>query len=312
MTEVGRFFDAVLYNEADQAEVQTRFRREGVLYEVGNRLVVGAPGGMFVSVNTGEAMVNGFWYKNTASLNLAVGNNTSGSTRTDRVVLRLDRNNNTLSAALVVGTPGAGVPALTQNAVVWEMPLASIVIPTGTTAAITAGMITDVRTYSQMVQYGLEVADGVLGYSHLTNGAVSNLLLNYKAATDLFSASTITGSVQTDLVAAQNFTVNTGCTALLIALQISGQDAGTTVAGIGISILIDGTTRYGIAPAHKSAATSVAANGGAILIPGLTAGVHSVKPQIFSTATITANFYLRAATQPNIEWLSMQVLEFRR
>jgi hypothetical protein len=221
MTELGRFFDTVSYGEADQAEVQNRFRREGVLFEVDNKLAVGAPGSMFVSVGTGEAMVEGFWYKNTAALNLAVASNTSGSTRVDLVVLRLNRVANTLVAAIVMGTPGAGTPALTQVVGgTWEFPLASITVPTATTSAITAGMLADLRTYSVQAKYAQEIADGIVGYSHLVNGAVTNLLLNYRAATDLYSGGSIPALTITNLIAAQNFTVSVGCTALRLSVEI--------------------------------------------------------------------------------------------
>ena len=152
MTEVARFFDAQSYSEGDQAEVQARFRSTGVLIDVASRLVVSAPGGMFVSIAPGEAMVEGFWYKNTAALQLAVGNNTSGSTRYDRVVLRLSRTGNTLNAAVVVGTVGAGAPpALTQIVGgIWELPLAVITVPTGV-GAILPNMITNNPVYTNML-----------------------------------------------------------------------------------------------------------------------------------------------------------------
>lgn len=158
MAEVARFFDTVSYSEADQAEVQNRFRSTGVLYEVAGQLLVSAPGGMFVRVATGEAMVEGFHYKNTANLSLAIAANASGSTRIDRVVLRLNRTANTLVAAIVQGTPGAGAPALTQVAGgTYEFPLAQVSVATGT-LAITGAMITDQRVYSKALTSGAEVA----------------------------------------------------------------------------------------------------------------------------------------------------------
>lgn len=147
MTEVARFFDSTSYGEADQAEVQSRFRPTGVVGEAGSRLAVSAPGGLFVRVADGEAIVEGFWYKNTSNLDLAVSNNTSGSTRHDRVVLRLNRTTNELKVVVVQGTPGVGVPALVQIVGgTWDFPLAILTIPTGT-LAITPVMVSDQRTY---------------------------------------------------------------------------------------------------------------------------------------------------------------------
>lgn len=160
MTETARFFDSVLYGEADQAKVQSRFRDTGVLKEVANALVVLAPGSMFVQVAAGEAMVQGFHYENTAPLSLAIAANSSGSTRIDVVALRLNRTANTLAAVIIQGTPGSGAPTLTQvDGGNWELPLAQISIATGT-LAITSGMITDQRVYSKRLTSGDEMVLG--------------------------------------------------------------------------------------------------------------------------------------------------------
>lgn len=176
MTETGRFFDAVSYTEADQAEVQRRFRADGVLGEVAGLLAVGVPGGLFVSVAAGEAMVQGFWYKNTVSKNLAIAANVSGSTRIDRVVLRLLRTSNSLTSVVVQGTPGGGLPAITQ--VVggdWDYPLATVTVPTATTTVVTAAMLADVRTYS----YTLNSSDPVNGEMLTTaKGAYKSLVID--------------------------------------------------------------------------------------------------------------------------------------
>lgn len=314
MAEISRFFDAASYSEADQAEVQNRFRSTGVIGGIGAALVVGAPGGMFVSVGAGEAMVEGFWYKNTATLNLPVSSNTSGLSRTDLVVLRLDRVSNTLSAAVVEGTPGAGTPILTQLAgTVWEIALATITIPTGTTSAITAGMLADLRTYSRTVRNLRDIADGVVGYDALINGAVTNLLLNYKAATDLFTGGSLgAASTYNNIIAAQSFTVSQGALFLIVSVQLSlymtnasGGNASST------HIIVDGTTRYMLAPGHNASLSGLGAQGGTIIIPAPSAGAHTIGVQDYSSASKT-QVWLRAATQPGYEGAAMQVLEIRR
>lgn len=143
MAEVGRFFDGVSYTEADQAEVQKRFRRNGVVLEAGNALAVSAGGAgvMTVIVQTGEAFVEGFHYKNDATKTLAIGNNLSGSTRIDRVVLHLDRSGNSVVAQILVGTPGAGAPALTQVAGgTWDLSLAQVTVASGATGILDANV----------------------------------------------------------------------------------------------------------------------------------------------------------------------------
>lgn len=310
MTEIARFFDLTSYSESDQAEIQNRFRREGVLAEAGNKLAVAAPGGMFVSINTGEAMVEGFQYKNTASLNLAVANNTSGSTRVDRAILRLDRVANTLVAAVLQGTPGAGLPALTQVVGgTWEFALATLTIPTATTSAITSGMIADTRLYSRTVKYTEDVEDNIIGYQHLITGGVSNLLLNYHAVSDLWLNSSLTGGVY-NVLGSHPITVSSGCTALIIAIQISL--LLNTISGSegAVHIQIDGAQRYMVSPAMATAG-AYGATSGTIIIPGLSAGAHTIAGQLFYNSNVT-QVYCRPGTQPTIEGYGMQIVELRK
>ncbi len=157
MVEVSRFFDTFLYSEADQAEVQKRFRPNGVLPEVDGKLEVGAPGGMFVSIAPGEAMVEGFWYKNTASFNLAIASNSSGSQRYDSVVAQLSRTTNEIRTVVIQGTPGAGIPAWPQIVGgTWAEPLAIITIPSGT-SAINLGMISSAKAFSYSTRTGANI-----------------------------------------------------------------------------------------------------------------------------------------------------------
>lgn len=156
MTEVGRFFDAVSYTEADQAEVQARMWRDGVIAGVGNALNVTVGGGI-ANVDTGEAFVQGFWYKNTTSKPLAIPTNASATPRIDLVVLALDRTGNSLIAVLHVGVVGAGAPALTQ--VVggqWEMAIASI------STASNVSTLTDVRVYQSNMFNPMTTADDII------------------------------------------------------------------------------------------------------------------------------------------------------
>ncbi|MFE7236081.1 hypothetical protein ACFVAF_36815 [Streptomyces sp. NPDC057596] len=90
-----------------------------------------------IRANT-EASVRGHaWTSGTSTVSLAVGSNSSGQTRTDRVVLRLDRSTWTVRAVVKAGTPGSGAPALTQqtgDTGVYEIPLARATILTGASA----------------------------------------------------------------------------------------------------------------------------------------------------------------------------------
>jgi hypothetical protein len=68
---------------------------------------------------------------------LAIEPNTSGQTRTDRVVLRLSRSTWTVRAVVKTGVPGAGVPSLSQSTGdtgTYEIPLAEVGILNGATS----------------------------------------------------------------------------------------------------------------------------------------------------------------------------------
>ena len=152
MAERYRYFDLTAYTEADFAEVQSRLKRDGVLPLRSNELAVTLGAGQ-VTVATGEAMVQGFWYQNTAPLNLAVAPNGTASARIDWVVLYLFRTSNIMALQIHTGTVGAGAPTLTQSpGGDWEMPLAQLSTTSGVTTMV------DARSYSQSVVDGRELA----------------------------------------------------------------------------------------------------------------------------------------------------------
>lgn len=84
------------------------------------------------------AVVGGHGYFSGATdIAVPVTANTSGSTRIDLAVLRLDRSTWEVTEAVVAGSPGAGVPpAATQNSYsvgtgVWELPVATVTVVNG-------------------------------------------------------------------------------------------------------------------------------------------------------------------------------------
>ena len=128
-----------------------------------------------VSVATGDAIVNGKHYTNTAAKNIAVGT-PAAATRIDRVVLRIDYTVSpyTCTAELLAGAEGGAAPALTQtDGTTWEVSLAQVSITTG--GVIT---VTDERVYvgelntsnmADRVRYVFVPAQGVY---NTTDGSV--------------------------------------------------------------------------------------------------------------------------------------------
>jgi hypothetical protein len=172
MTETARFTDLVQYTESQMAEVLNRVAKEGIIYGSGGgaglECVVTAPGGMFVRVASGEAWLEGFWYKNDANVNLTVPANATGSTRLDYVVLHLDRSANTINAQYKTGT--VSLPVLTQIAGgTWEIPIAIVSVANGA-GSISSGNITDARTYNRW--QGTDIAPLAIGPSHIAHGGI--------------------------------------------------------------------------------------------------------------------------------------------
>lgn len=97
-----------------------------------------------------KAIVRGRVYDSGGSdIILSIGANSSGSTRVDLVVLRLDRSTSAVTEAVVAGTPGAGPPAVTQStgtSGTYEIPLAQVTVVNGA-STIAATDVTPLAWY---------------------------------------------------------------------------------------------------------------------------------------------------------------------
>ena len=123
---------------------------DGVFQSVSD-VVYANSSGMEVHVRTGKyAIVQGHaWVSGSAEFALSITANSSGSTRVDTVVLRLDRSTWDVTAAVREGTPGAGAPALQRDAGdtgLWEIPLADVTVDNGA-GSIAAGKVTSRTLY---------------------------------------------------------------------------------------------------------------------------------------------------------------------
>lgn len=119
-----------------------RYSSEGVLAGVSGELkVTGTSSPLTVAVGAGY--VYGFYYQNTASLNLSVATPSVGTTG-GHVVLRADWTAQTVRAVAVRNTDGTNsTPALTQTAgTTYEIRLATFTITTGGVISVT-----DARDY---------------------------------------------------------------------------------------------------------------------------------------------------------------------
>ena len=123
-------------NEAEYETINARATDDGIDGDPTQSPVVTAGAGLQVLVKAGKTgCVRGFaWTAGTTDVPLTIAANSSGSTRTDWVVLRLDRSTWNVRAVIKQGTPGAGAPAITQDlggSGVFEVTLATVTVPNG-------------------------------------------------------------------------------------------------------------------------------------------------------------------------------------
>ena len=109
-------------------------------------LAVTAGDGMAVTLPAGRAWINGYHYRNDGPLTLPVDNADGVLHRKDTVVLRWDVNARSITAQVLTGTFSSSpiAPQITRSAEQYDLKLAEISIPAGTTA-ITQSLITDTR-----------------------------------------------------------------------------------------------------------------------------------------------------------------------
>jgi hypothetical protein len=155
MAETSYYFDGLVTGDAVLApytaalyttnwkKLFTRADDEGVISRYENELLVsGITGG--VIVDTGAALVEGYFYENTAQETVTIPTPVTDP-RIDRIVLRKDSIAQTVRIYRIPGTenPAPTAPALTQTAGgVFEVPLAQVLITIA--GAIT---VTDERDY---------------------------------------------------------------------------------------------------------------------------------------------------------------------
>jgi hypothetical protein len=100
------------------------------------QLVYGDSSGMQIKVAADRyALVRGHeWYSGSTIFTKPIGSNSSGSTRTDLVVLRLSRTTWDVTVVVIAGIPGSGAPSPTQNVGTtgsFDLPLATVTVTNG-------------------------------------------------------------------------------------------------------------------------------------------------------------------------------------
>lgn len=127
MAEFGGFFNSVngdrKYKAEDFANYFKTFIGTGINPKTDNLRVI-KENNTQIKILPGSACINGYLYLNTSELSKTIS---SGVTRVDRVVLRLDITNRTLNILVLEGTK-TSAPNLVRNTVTYDLSLAKITI----------------------------------------------------------------------------------------------------------------------------------------------------------------------------------------
>lgn len=128
------------FENADTTEVQysklvRQLQDNGII----NGLVVTPGTGMQVNISSGDGLVQGFYFESTATEPRTASNSDATQVRRDYVILKLDLAANTITLEIKAGTANGStgtLPALTQNATVFEYPFAVLTIRAGASTIV--------------------------------------------------------------------------------------------------------------------------------------------------------------------------------
>lgn len=133
MAVTSGFFNAVssdrTYSAEQFGQLFTGIISDGVFHSVGQALRCDAVGGSTVRVRAGRAWCRGTWLDNSGDYDVSVQPNSSGTLeRCDAIVLRFNKRQdvraNTIEYLRGVAAASAVKPALQQDALIYEMPIA--------------------------------------------------------------------------------------------------------------------------------------------------------------------------------------------
>lgn len=135
-----------IYNAEDFASYFGDLVSNGIFHRNTDNLRVTAAGGMNVLVLAGSAWINGYRYENTSPFDLQIATADGVNPRIDRVILRWSNVGRSINLAVINGTPAPtpNPPALTRNADIWELGIATVFVVRGA-LAIEAINISDTR-----------------------------------------------------------------------------------------------------------------------------------------------------------------------
>lgn len=161
------FFNSVdgdrKYDADDIGNYFLKLISDGVFATPATAMQVTAVSGMTVQVAAGWGFIKCKYINNTAAAQFTLAAADVVLNRIDRVVIRLDKDNRTMSLAIKQGTAASTptAPALTrQSSGIWELSLAQIYVGAGVTS-ITQANITDERANTSLCGYVTGLIDQI-------------------------------------------------------------------------------------------------------------------------------------------------------
>lgn len=153
--EKSSFFNSISgdrrYKAEEWAEYFASFIANGVFPNPSTGLQVLASNSMIITVNTGKAWINGYFYFNTSNLTITLDNADGVLNRIDRVVVRWDLQDRVISVQVKKGTYSAtpSAAAIQRDADAYELVLADIYVGAGA-VSVSQANITDQRLNSTL------------------------------------------------------------------------------------------------------------------------------------------------------------------
>lgn len=102
--------------DSEYEKIAAHFSEDGIFPTTNPVVTAGSGLQVLVKANQEGSLRGHYWSAGTSDVALSIDANASGSTRTDAVVLQLDRSTWDVRAVVIDGTPGSGPPALTRDA----------------------------------------------------------------------------------------------------------------------------------------------------------------------------------------------------
>lgn len=151
--EKSSFFNSISgdrrYKAEEWAEYFASFIANGVFPNPSTGLQVLASNSMIITVNTGKAWINGYFYFNTSNLTITLDNADGVLNRIDRIVVRWDLQDRVISVKVKKGIYSANpsAAAIQRDADAYELVLADIYVGAGA-VSVSQANITDQRLNS--------------------------------------------------------------------------------------------------------------------------------------------------------------------